>query len=329
MITRRRLLCVLGAGALTSTLTSHAQPQNKIWRVGILRTGSPPDYAVEAITEGLRELGYVEGKNISTELRFAHGDMARLPALAAELVQLKVDVIFAPNTPAVEAAKQVTGTIPILFCVVGEPVGSGFVSSLARPGGNMTSLTIMAPEAGAKRLQLLKDTSPRSSRVAMFRQLASIETASNALQVEELQRAAKVLGMELLPTQLGRREEFKQELELLRKWRADSIYITEHPTNWNNRKLLVEFAAAARLPAVYPSKEYTEAGGLMSYGPNYAVLCRRTATYADKILKGAKPGDLPVEQPTIFDLVINMNTVKALGITMPQSVLLQATRVIE
>jgi ABC-type uncharacterized transport system substrate-binding protein len=329
MITRRKLLIALGASALASPLTSHAQPQNKIWRIGLLRTGSPPDPLFDAFVEGFRDLGYVEGKNISIERRYAHGDMARLPALAAELVRLKVDVIFAPNTPAVEAAKQVTGTIPIVFCSVGEPVGSGFVSSLARPGGNMTGLTIMAPEVGGKRLQLLKDLSPRTARVAMFRQLASIETASNTLQVEEIRRAAKTLGMEILPTQLGHREEFKQVLELLRKWRTDAIYITEHPTNFFNRQLLVEFVAAARLPAVWPSIEYTEVGGLMSYGPSYASLYRRAAAYVDKILKGAKPSDLPVEQPTTFDLVINMSTAKTFGITMPQSLLLQATRVIE
>lgn len=329
MNNRRKLLIALGATALTAPLASFAQQQGKVWRIGVLRTGSPPDYAVDALIEGLRDLGYVEGENISIELRFAHGDMARLPALAAELVQLKVDVIFPVNTPAVVAAKHATSTIPIVFCGVGEPVGSGFVSSLARPGGNMTGVTIMAPEAGAKRLQLLKEASPRISRVAMFRQLASIETASNALQVEEIERVAKALGMELLPTEHGRREEFKQELELLRKWRADSIYITEHPTNFGNRKLLVEFAAEAGLPAVYPAKEYTEVGGLMSYGPNYAVLCRRATTYVDKILKGAKPGDLPVEQPTIFDLTINMKTAKALGMKFPNSILVQATKVIE
>jgi putative ABC transport system substrate-binding protein len=323
---RRKLLVALGAGALTAPLASFAQQQGKVWRVGILRTGSPPDPQVEAFKEGLRDLGYVEGKNISIELRYADGDLTRLRALAADLVERKAEVIFAPNSATVPAAKQATSTIPIVFAVVGDPVDSGFVSSLARPARNITGLTIMAPEVSAKRLQLLKEALPRISRVAIF---TSTGIGGNAPQAAEVHRASKALGMEILSTQLGRREEFKQELALLRKWRADSIYVTESPTNFLNRKLLAEFAAEARLPAVFGEKGYAEAGGLMSYGANYVALYRRAATYVDKILKGANPGDLPVEQPTIFELVINIKTAKALGIKIPQSILVRADQLIE
>jgi putative ABC transport system substrate-binding protein len=210
---------------------------------------------------------------------------------------------------------------------VADPVVSGFVASLARPAGNITGLTIIAAEVSAKRLQLLKDAIPRISRVAIF--ASSGMRALNALQVAEAQRAAKALGMESMSTQLERREDFKQQLALLRKWRADSIYITESPVNAFNRKLLAEFAAEARLPAVGGETGYAEAGALMSYGANYLVLSRRAATYVDKIFKGAKPGDLPVEQPTTFELAINMKTAKALGIKISQSILGRADKVIE
>jgi putative ABC transport system substrate-binding protein len=326
----RRTFLLAGIAWLTLTMPHIAcgQQQPKVWRIGILHsnTRATASYVTDAFTQGLRQLGYTDGKNIVIEYRFAEGNQDRLPALAADLVQQKVDVIFASNGASVQAAKRVAGTIPIVFASVGDPVGSGFAATLARPGGNITGTTIISSDLSAKRLQLLKEAFPRISRVAVF---TSTESPGNDPQVAEVHRASKALGMEILSTQLGRREEFKQELALLRKWRADSIYVTESPTNSFNRKLLAEFAADARLPAVFGEKGYAEAGGLMSYGANYAVLYRRAATYVDKILKGAKPGDLPIEQPTKFELVINMKTAKALGVTIPQSVMLQTDRVIE
>ena len=327
MMKRRKLLIALGAGALAASLASFAQQQQKVYRVGILGTGTAASFSsyYEAFSQGLGELGYVEGKNISIERRFADGNPDRLPALAAELVQQKVDVIFASNTSSVQAARQVTGTIPIVFAVVGNPIGAGFVASLARPGGNITGASGIQWELSAKRLQILKEAFPNVSRVAV---VVSSEPVV-ATQFAEVQRAAKILGMEVMSIEVRRRDDFEQGFTLLRKWRADSIYVAESPTNAFNSKLLAEFAAKIRLPAAYASKQYVEAGGLMSYGANYEALYRRAATYVDKILKGAKPADLPVELPTKFELVINMKTAKALGIKIPDAIRLRADEVIE
>lgn len=324
---RRKLLLALGASTLASPLSSLAQPATKIWRVGILGNMSASDPLPEAFMQGLRELGYVEGKNVIIERRFGEGDASRLDALAADLVRQKPDVIFAPNSISVEAAKKAAGTIPIVFSIAGDPVGSRFVASLAHPGGNITGTSNIPAELSAKRLQLLKEAAPKIARVAVFDDQTS--TDISRIQVEEAKRAAKVLGMEVLVTRITARNDFEPVSAQLRKWRADSILIISAPTNTFNRKLLVEFAAKMRLPAIYADKIFAEAGGLIAYGPSFEALYRRAATYVDKILKGAKPGDIPVERPTKFELIVNMKTAKSLGINIPGTILVRADRVIE
>jgi len=325
---RRDFLIALGAAAFMAPLAVPAQPQRQLYRVGILSSSNPASVGqlIDAFTQRLGELGDVEGKNISIERRFAEGDLDRLPALAADLMQRKVDVIFAPNTVAVQAAKQVAGSIPIVFASVDDPVGSGFVASLGRPGGNITGISAIQNELSAKRVQLLKETFPKLSRLVVL--TSSSESVSN-FQVAEIETAAGVLGMEVLAIEVRRREDFEPALAQMRTWRADSIYPVSSAENFYNRGLLAEFAAQARLPAIFSAEPYAYAGGLMSYSPLSKALFQDAATYVDKILKGAKPVELPVEQPTRFQLVINLKTAKALGIEIPQSILLRADEVIE
>jgi putative ABC transport system substrate-binding protein len=318
---RRKLLAALVAGALGISLTTVAQAQ-KVPRVGMLLGNST---SLHAFMQELRNLGYIEGQNVSIVNRFTDGHPERLPAFAAELVAEKVDVIFAPSTNAVQAARRATASIPIVFSVVSDPVGSGFVASLGRPGGNVTGIASINRELAAKRLQILKETFPKTSRVAVL----ITDAPEVAPQLDQVQQAAKRLGMNILTTQVLNRDDFDSAHKLLRSRRTDSIYVIESSTNAINRKLLAEFAAQVRLPAIYAQIQYADAGGLISYGANYEELFRRAAHYVDKILKGAKPADLPVEQPTTFELVINMKTAKALGIKIPQSILVRADKVIE
>ena len=259
------------------------------------------------------------------ERRYPESGADRLPSYAADLVRLGVDVIFAPNTVAAIAAKQATAAIPIVFAVAPDPVGSGLVASLSRPGANITGTSSIATELSAKRLQILKEAFPKISRVAVF---ISGERIVN-VHLAEVQRAAKALRIDILSTQIQHRAEFEPELAKLRKWRADSVYVIQSSTNFNNRELLVEFAAKTRLPAIFPYEESVELGGLLSYGTSFDALYRRAATYVDKIIRGAKPVDLPVEQPTIFELVVNKKTATALGIKFPNSILVRVTKVIE
>jgi putative ABC transport system substrate-binding protein len=324
MNNRRKLLVALGAGALGISLTAVAQTQ-KVHRVGILLAGSKSFLPLQAFFQELRRLGYIEGQNVSIVNRIAEGNLERLPALAAELVAEKVDVIFASSTNAVQAARQATASIPIVFSVVSDPVGSGFVASLGRPGGNITGTASLNRELAAKRLQLLKEMVPKTSRVAVL----ITDEPQVAPQLEQVQQAAKRLGINILTTQVLSRDDFESAHKVLRTWRADSLYVIESVTNAFNRKLLAEFAAQIWLPAIYAQSQYADDGGLISYGANFAELYRRAAHYIDKILKGAKPADLPVEQPTKFELVVNMKTAKALGIKIPQSILLRADRMIE
>jgi putative ABC transport system substrate-binding protein len=328
MNNRRKLVIAFGAGALAAPFASFAQQQGKVYRIGILSSSSRATSAniTEVFTLSLRELGYVEGKNVVFESRYADGKSERLPALAADLVQLRVDVILATNTPPVQAAKEATDRIPIVFTTVADPVGSGFVASLARPGGNITGTSVMLPDLSAKRLQLLKEIVPKISRVAVFTISSEPQTIP---QFAEAQRAAEVLGMKVFSIELQRREDFEKARAVLRKWRADSMYVVGSNMNFNNRALLAEFATMNRLPATFATKAYAEAGGLMSYGANYESNFRRAATFVDKILKGTKPADLPVEQPMTFELVINKKTANALGLKIPQQVLQRADKVIE
>ncbi|MSQ63529.1 MAG: ABC transporter substrate-binding protein [Betaproteobacteria bacterium] len=287
---------------------------------------SASDKLIDAFTQGLKELGYAEGGNLLIERRLAEGNLDRLEKLAEDLIRQEPDVIFAPNTPSVQAAKKFADTIPIVFATLDDPVGAGFVASFARPGGTITGTSNLVFELSAKRLQVLKEAVPKISRVAV---LDTDDSTPRRAQFPEIQRATKVLGIEVLRTQILQRGDFEPVSAQLRKWCADSIYVVSSSTNTYNRKLLVEFSTRMRLPAVYYDKEFTEAGGLIAYGPSVETLYRRAAYFVDRILKGARPADLPVEQPTKFDLVINLKTAKAIGVKIPNPVLLKTDKVIE
>lgn len=328
MIGPQRLLMALGVAAVMAPLAAIAQPQQQLHRVGVLSSSNPASIGllIDAFTQRLAELGHVEGKTIIIERRFAEGDLDRLPTLAADLARQKVDVIFAPNTVAVEAAKRAAATTPIVFASVDDPVGAGFVVSLARPGGMITGISAIQNELSAKRVQLLKEAFPNLSRLAV---LASSRETVSSLQFAEIESAARALGMEALAVEVRRREDFEPALAQMRAWRADSIYPVSSAENFFNRNLLAEFAAQARLPAMFSAEPYAYAGGLMSYSPMSQSLFEGAATYVHKILAGAKPADLPVAQPTRFQLVVNLKTAKTLGISVPQSVMVRADEVIE
>ena len=302
---------------------SEAQQTVKVARIGFLRVSSPPDPFTEPFRQGLHELGYVEGRNISIEYRWAEGRPERLPALAAELVRLKVDVIVAAG-PAVEAASQATTTIPIVMPVVGDPVRRGLVASLARPGGNITGLTNLSAELPGKWMELLKEILPGVSRVAV---LSDSHYTADQLSVSEA--AARSLGVRLQVLNVSRPEELETAFAQAKKNRAEALVVLSSALFYVHRADLVAFAAKQRLPTIYHQKDFVVgSGGLMSYGPDFHDLFRRAAGYVDKILKGAKPGDLPIEQPTKFELVVNLRTAKALGLTIPESMLLRADEVI-
>jgi len=331
MVSRRQVVISLGAGVLAAPLTSFAQQQPaKTPRIGFLHPAVPQNNSspfLEEFRQGLRELGYVEGKNLQLEVRWGEGKLERLPALAAELVRLKVDVIVAMTSPSVVAAKQATRTIPVVMPLSSDPVGDGLVASLARPGGNITGLSMMAPELGAKRLQLLKEVFPK-----LVRPIAVIwnpDYAGMVARFQQTQGAAPAVGIGVRSVEVRDSSELERALETMGRERPDALLLLADPLTLSQRLRIVEFAAEARLPAIYEMSQFVEAGGLISYGPNVNALIRRAATYVDKILKGAKPGDLSIEQPATFELVINLKSAKALGITIPQSVLLQADRVIE
>jgi putative ABC transport system substrate-binding protein len=271
-------------------------------------------------------LGYVEGRNISIESRSAEGKDDRLPALAADLVRSKVDVIVATSGAATRAVQQTTRTIPIVMSLVNDPVGSGLVASLARPGGNVTGLTIMAPDLMAKRLELLKEVVPKVSRVAL---LQNPDNPASAAQLREAEAAARALGVQPQTLEARNPQEIEGAFAAMIRERAGALLILSDAIFFTQRRQIAELAAKGRVPSIIGTRDYPDAGGLMAYGPNFLDLERRAATFVDRILKGAKPGDLPVEQPTKFDLVINLKTAKALGLTIPQWLLLRADHVIQ
>jgi len=325
---RETVLALLALGV--APRAGQAQQQGKIPRIGFLHPAVPQNNTVpflEAFRQGLRELGYVEGKNIQLEVRWGEGKLERMPALADELVRLNVDVIVAATSPSVLAAKQATRTIPIVMPLSSDPVGDGLVASLARPGGNITGLSMMAPEVGAKRLQLLKEVLPKLSRAVAV--LWNPSYAGMSARFRDAQRNAPAAGVDVRSLEARDARGLERALDAITRERTDALILLADPLTLSQRLRIVEFAAEARLPAMYEISEFADAGGLMSYGHNPGEMCRRAATYVDKILKGAKPGDLPIEQPTKFELVINMKTAKALGITIPQAVLIRADRVIE
>ena len=310
--------------------TAAAQPPEKVPRVGYLLGGSHSDpqrqRLLEAFRQGLRELGYVEGQNIAIESRWAEGKDDRFPALAADLVRSKVDVIVAGSGAATQAAQQATRTIPIVMSTVADPLGSGLVASLARPGGNVTGMTVMSPDVAGKQLELLKEVVPKLSRVAL---LTNPDNPSSARFVREAEAAARALGVRLQSLEARNPQEIDGAFAAMTRERAGALLILPDVIFLSQRRQMAELATKRRLPAVYGVREYAEAGGLMAYGANYIDLVRRAATFVDKILKGAKPGDLAVEQPTKFELVINLRTAKAIGLTIPPSLLQRADQIID
>ena len=320
------VIVMLTLGILVVPRASHAQPPTKVPRIGILMGMAPEmgQHLFDAFRHGLREQGWIEGQNILLELRWAEGKLERFADLAAELVQLKVDLLFTPNTPGTRAAQEATRTIPIV-AVVGDPVGAGFVASLARPGGNITGLTPLA-EITAKWLELLKELVPTASRIAVPWNPAD---QSNVAMWSETQVAAKALGVTLHSLEARSAAEVEQVLAGMTRERTDALIICGGYLTNQNRKQIVDMAAQHHLPAIYPFREFVEAGGLMGYAPNLADLYRRAAIYVDKILKGAKPAELPVEQAMKFELVLNLKTAQALGVTFPPTLLILADEVIK
>jgi ABC-type uncharacterized transport system substrate-binding protein len=308
--------------------TAAAQPPEKVPRIGFLgpRTRSDAGGYVDAFLQGLRDLGWVDGKTIVIEYRWAEGKSNRVPDLVAELVRLKVDVILAGSSAVAVAAKNATGTIPIVMATGGDPVGLGLVASLARPGGNVTGLSFsVGTDTIGKGLELLNESVPKARRMAA---LSNPANPSHALAIEPLRIAARSLGVQLQLLEARDPNEFNNAFAAMARERVGALLVVLDPFFGFHRARLLDLAAKSRLPAMYGSREYPEAGGLMSYGTDFRYNFGRSATYVDKILKGAKPADLPVEQPTKFELVINLKTAKALGLTIPQSILARADEVI-
>jgi putative ABC transport system substrate-binding protein len=328
---RRVFIGTLAGGLLAAPFAAEAQQAAKVARIGYLSTArATSPHMHEAFLQGLRDLGYVEGRNVVIEYRNAEGKVERLPALAAELVALKVDVIFAGGgTRSALAAKQATRTLPIVFAGLADPVTSGLVTSLARPGGNVTGLSILAPELVGKCLEQLTQAVPGVSRVAVLWQPGALPERTEKDMLKGAEVAARALGVRLQFVEARGPADFDRAFSDMTRARAGALTVLSTTMLLGERRRLVDLAAKNRLPAVYPWREGVDAGGLMAYGPDFADSFRRAATYVDKILKGTKPADLPVEQPTKFELVINLKTAKALGLTIPPSVLGRADQVIQ
>ena len=329
MITRRKIVIALGAGAL-APFASLAQQQGKVWRVGFLSARHvdfvDSDYIYGPFTQGLRELGYVVGKNLMIEWRSAEGKSERLTELAAELVRLKVDVLATGGTAASLAAQKATTAIPIVMISVGDPVDSGLVKSLARPGGNSTGLSNMSTELGPKMMEMLRGMAPKVNRVAV---LVHPSNTANISALKAIQAAAQKLGVKIQPIEAGTPQEIANGFTVMTRQNANALIVPRDQFFTQQKSQIVELVAQRRLPSISGNSEFVEAGGLMSYGQNLGEPFRRAATYVDKIFKGANPGDLPVEQPTVFERFINRNTANALGLKIPNSMLAQATKVIE
>ena len=322
---RRRAFITLGAGAATWPLAARAQQSGKLPTIGFLGTTSAAAWGpwTAAFTQRLHELGWIEGRTVAIEYRWAEGRSERFAEIAAEFVRLKVDVILTGGSAAI-AAKKATSVVPVVF-VLGEPLGTGLVATLARPGGNVTGLSNQQTDLPGKRLELLREVVPSLHRLAV---LANVDNSGVVLEMREAQAAARTLGLEVATSEIRRAEDIAPAFEAL-KGRAEALYVCGDPLVDTNRIRIITLALAARLPTISDFREYVEAGGLMSYGPNFPDLFRRAAEFVDKILRGAKPDDLPVEQPTKFDLDINLTTAKALGLTIPESFLLRTDEVIE
>ena len=327
MIDRRGFLRA-AVGGLLLPLAAEAQLASKVPRIGFLATNAPAAYPelVEAFRQGLRDLGYVEGQNIAIEYRWAEGRVERFADLAVELVGLKVDLIVATSSPLALAARNATKTIPIVFVTAADPLGQGLVAAIARPGGNVTGFSLLAPEIVASQLQILKEAVPTASRVAVLSNPANSYTA---LLIKETEAAARSLRVRVQALAVRGTADLDGAFSAITRERPGALFVLFDPVLLGHRMRITEFASKNRLPAMYPHKEYAEAGGLIAYGVDLRDNFRRAATSVDKILKGAKAGDLPVEQPTKFDLVINLKTAKTLGLTVPPSLLQRADQLIE
>ena len=327
LVNRRTFLCGL-AGTMAAPVVVQAQRAPKSARIGYLSpsTLAAVTHLVGAFKQEMRKLGYVEGKTFVLEFRQANGQFERLPDLARDLVGLKLDVILATTDVAIAAVKRVTQTIPIVMATSTDPVGTGFVASLAHPGGNITGLSSFSPELGAKRLQMLREAVPGLSRVACF---WNPDVRGAVLDYKETDGAAHALRLDLQSVEISRAEDLDRAFSAAMKERAQAFVMSSNPVLFAHRSKIAEFARSNRLPSMYSQREYVDAGGLMSYGPSLPDMYRHAAIYVDKILKGARPGDLPVEQPTKFELVINLKTAKALELTIPQSILVRADEIIQ
>jgi putative tryptophan/tyrosine transport system substrate-binding protein len=329
-MTRRTigLLVTLALSLLTAPLATDAQPPSTVYRIGRLSSGNlpaGPDPNTEAFRQALRDLGWVEGQNIAFESRYAEEHTERLPHLAAELVQLPVHVILAAGAAAIRAAQQATRTIPIVMLVGGDPVGSGLIASLTRPGGNTTGLATLSPKLSAQRIALLKEVVPQMARVAV---LFNPDDETKGVDWHQTQVAARTLGLQIQPLEVRGPGDFGPAFAAMSQARAGGLIVLSDAVTLRYRARIVHLAAEHRLPAIYEFREFVEAGGLMAYGPRLPQLFQRAASYVDRLLKGAKPADLPVELPRKFDLVLNGNTAQGLGLTMPSSLLFLADEVL-
>jgi putative tryptophan/tyrosine transport system substrate-binding protein len=325
---RRDFIIMAGGAAAALPLAAPAQQAGKVYRMGFLgnSTAALEANLVEPLREALRDLGYVEGQNILIEYRWAEGKYERFPALTAELIALKVDVIVTAGTPASLAVKKAATSIPLVMVAVGDPVATGLVASIGRPGGNITGLTSISSEIEGKRLELLREVVPTLSHIAVLWNAAS---PIQVIEERETRTAAQVLGMKMLSLGVRTREEIEDALTTIVRERPGALLVLADRLFLHHRTRIMDFAAQHRLPGVHAYRELVEVGGLMSYGPSYADMHRRAATYVDKILKGAKPADLPVQAPTKFELVINLKTAKALGLEIPPTLIARADEVIE
>ena len=321
---RRDFIKVVAGSAAAWPLVARAQQPGKVYRIGLFSAGAFP--ALPAFVEGLRRLGWVEGKNVVFIARSGENRLDRLSPLAMELVQLNVDVIVTVGTLAPLAAKQATTTIPIVMASAGDPVGSGLVDSLARPGGNLTGLSLMNPDTGGKRLELLKELRPGISRVAI---LWNATNPNAALVMKETTTAGGTLGLELQPFEVTGPNDIEGTLENAKRYQPDALIVVEDPLTVSSQKQIIDFAGTNGIPAIYGLREFVQAGGLMAYGASLSDLRQRAASYVDKILKGAKPADLPIQQPTKFELIINLKAARALGVEVPATLVSRADEVIE
>ena len=319
---------IITLGILLGSLAAQAQQTGNVYRIGFLgnSTAALEANLVGPFREGLHDLGYVEGRNVLIEYRWAEGKYDRFPALIGELLALKVAVIVTAGTPATLAVKKATTSVPVVMTAVGDPVGTGIVPSLSHPGGNITGLTAISTEMDAKRLELLREVVPSVSYIALLWNSAS---PLQVLAEKQVQAAAQVLRMRVLSLGVKTEEEIKSALAVMARERPDALLVLADRLLLHHRALIMDFATRHRLPGVHAYRELVEAGGLMSFGPSYADMHKRAAYFVDRILKGAKPGDLPVERPRTFELVINLKIAKALGLTIPQSVLLRGTEIIQ